>query len=136
MPASRSFSFISPLTKLVNFFQRSRDKWKEKCKAAKRQNKSLKLCLAKMKESRDRWKAQAMASQEGPKNGPGSGRRERRCAGTVAGDGRGLHHENSPAPVPARRGGRQSGSGAARGNTPQTRGGGAELKLELVGGRR
>jgi hypothetical protein len=50
---------------LVNFFQRSRDKWKEKCKAAKRQNKSLKLCLAKMKKSRDRWKAQAMARQEG-----------------------------------------------------------------------
>jgi len=63
MPASRSFSFLSPLTKLVNFFQRSRDKWKEKCKAAKRQNKSLKLCLAKMKESRDRWKAQALARE-------------------------------------------------------------------------
>ena len=69
MPASRSFSFISPLTKLVNFFQRSRDKWKEKCKAAKRQNKSLKLCLAKMKESRDHWKAQAMARAEGAARG-------------------------------------------------------------------
>ena len=69
MPASRSFSFLSPLTKLVNFFQRSRDKWKEKCKAAKRQNKSLKLCLAKMKESRDRWKAQAMAREEGAVRG-------------------------------------------------------------------
>lgn len=69
MPASRSFSFLSPLTKLVNFFQRSRDKWKEKCKAAKRQNKSLKLCLAKMKESRDRWKAQAMARAEGDARG-------------------------------------------------------------------
>jgi len=69
MPASRSFSFLSPLTKLVNFFQRSRDKWKEKCKAAKRQNKSLKLCLAKMKESRDRWKAQAMARAGGAARG-------------------------------------------------------------------
>ncbi len=65
MAAKRSFSFTSPLTKLVNFFQRSRDKWKEKCKAAKRQNKSLKLCLAKMKASRDRWKARAMALENG-----------------------------------------------------------------------
>lgn len=64
MPARRSFSFLSPLTKLVNFFQRSRDKWKEKCKTAKRENKSLKQCLAKMTESRDRWKAQAMAREE------------------------------------------------------------------------
>jgi len=61
MAAKRSFSFLSPLTKLVTFFQRSRDKWKEKCKAAKRQNKSLKVCLNKMKQSRDRWKACAIA---------------------------------------------------------------------------
>jgi hypothetical protein len=65
MSAKRSFSFLSPLTKLVKFFQRSRDKWKEKCKTAKRQNKSLKLCLAKMKESRDRWKGRAMAGDDG-----------------------------------------------------------------------
>ena len=70
MPASRPLPFLSPLTKLVIFFHLSRDKWKEKCKAAKRQNKSLKLCLAKMKESRDRWKAQALASQEGQKKQP------------------------------------------------------------------
>jgi hypothetical protein len=43
------------------FFRRSRDKWKEKCKGVRRQNKSLKICLAKMKESRDRWKARSMA---------------------------------------------------------------------------
>lgn len=75
MSAHRSFSYRSPLTKLVNFFQRSRDKWKEKCKTAKRENKSLKQCLAKMKESRDRWKARAMAredddSPQGSKNDP------------------------------------------------------------------
>jgi hypothetical protein len=104
MSSGRSLPFRSPLAKLVNFFQRSRDKWKEKCKAAKRQNKSLKLCLAKMKESRDRWKTLAMASQEGPKNAaafPGRGR-----AGRVLGDAGGLRYENSPAPVPAGRGGR------------------------------
>jgi len=67
MPASRPLPFLSPLRKLVSFFRRSRDKWKEKCKAAKRQNKSLKLCLAKMKASRDRWKAEATALQGGAK---------------------------------------------------------------------
>jgi hypothetical protein len=50
--------FRSPISKLLPFFCRSRDKWKAKCKAAKRENRSLKYCLAKMKESRDRWKAE------------------------------------------------------------------------------
>jgi hypothetical protein len=72
MPARALLPFRSPLRKLAVFFQRSRDKWKEKCKALRRQNKSLKICLAKMKESRDRWKARAMAleaqteGQQGP----------------------------------------------------------------------
>ena len=65
MSASRSLPFLSPLTKLVIFFQGSRDKWKEKCMTAKRQNKSLKLCLAKMKESRNRWKDRAIGLEEG-----------------------------------------------------------------------
>jgi hypothetical protein len=68
MAAKRSFSFLSPLTKLVTFFRRSRDKWKEKCKAAKREIKSLKVCLNKMKDSRDRWKARAIALEERPAN--------------------------------------------------------------------
>jgi hypothetical protein len=61
MPGRRSFSFLSPLPKLVAFFKWSRDNWKEKCKEAKRRIRSLKVCLAKMKESRDRWKARAKA---------------------------------------------------------------------------
>jgi hypothetical protein len=64
MPASRPLPFRSPLRKLVVFFQRSRDKWKERCKKAKRENKSLKICLAKMKERRDRWKDRAIALEE------------------------------------------------------------------------
>jgi len=72
MPASRSLPFLSPLTKLVAFFQLSRDKWKEKCMAAKRQNKSLKLCLAKMKESRDRWKDRAIRLEGGKEATTGS----------------------------------------------------------------
>ena len=72
MPASRSSPFLSPISKLVRFFQRSRDKWKEKCKTAKRQNKSLRLCLAKMKESRDRWKDLATRLDEGKVASAGS----------------------------------------------------------------
>jgi len=49
---------------LVPLFRNSRDKWKTKCKVAKRENKSLKVRLAKMKESRDRWKAKARALKE------------------------------------------------------------------------
>ena len=72
MPARRSLPFLSPLTKLVIFFQGSRDKWKEKCMTAKRQNKSLKLCLAKMKESRNRWKDRAIHGEEGKEAATGS----------------------------------------------------------------
>jgi len=68
MAAKRSFSFLSPLTKLVSCFKKSRDQWKEKAKAAKRQNKSLKVCLNKMKQSRDRWKARATALEKGEAN--------------------------------------------------------------------
>lgn len=58
MSIDESLPFRSPISKLLRFFHRSRDKWKAKCKAAKRENKSLKYRLAKMKESRDRWKAE------------------------------------------------------------------------------
>lgn len=50
---------------MLRFFRESRDKWKEKCKEAKRENKSLKYRLAKMKQSRDRWKTQARESGKG-----------------------------------------------------------------------
>jgi hypothetical protein len=50
---------------LLPFFRNSRNKWKAKCKAAKRENKSLKTRLGQMKESRDRWKAEARALKEG-----------------------------------------------------------------------
>ena len=63
MPARSLLPFRSSVRKLAVFFQGSRDKWKEKCKALRRQNKSLKICLAKMKESREQWKARWMALQ-------------------------------------------------------------------------
>jgi hypothetical protein len=60
--SSSSVSYRSPVAKLLRFFRLSRDKWKEKCKAAKRENKSLKTRLRKMRESRDRWRARARDS--------------------------------------------------------------------------
>jgi hypothetical protein len=59
MSIGETLPFRSPITKLLRFFWRSRDQWKAKCQAAKRENKSLNYCLAKMKENRDRWKDEA-----------------------------------------------------------------------------
>lgn len=53
-----SLPYRSPISKLLRFFCKSRDKWKAKCKAAKRENKSLKYRLAVMTESRNRWKSE------------------------------------------------------------------------------
>jgi len=65
MSIGDSLPYRSPISKLVRFFRRSRDNWKSKCKVAKRENKSLKTRLAKMKESRDRWKAEVRSLREG-----------------------------------------------------------------------
>ena len=54
--------YRSPISKLLRFFCRSRDKWKAKCKAARQENKSLKYRLAKMTENRDHWKSAARNS--------------------------------------------------------------------------
>jgi hypothetical protein len=90
MSIGESLPYRSPISKLLRFFCRSRDKWKAKCKQAKRENKSLKYRLAKMTESRDRWKAEvrglrqrvpeeaASANEEPSKNGAGQASRGRR----------------------------------------------------------
>jgi septal ring factor EnvC (AmiA/AmiB activator) len=59
MAVDGTSSYKSPTYKLLSFFPKSRDKWKAKCMEAKRENRSLKYCLAKMTEKRDRWKAKA-----------------------------------------------------------------------------
>jgi hypothetical protein len=64
MSSTESLSYRSPVVKLLRFFCRSRNQWKDKCKTAKRENKSLKTRLAKMKESRDRWKAEARGMRD------------------------------------------------------------------------
>jgi hypothetical protein len=64
MSIGESLPFRSPISKLVRFFRQSRDKWKARCKTAKRENKSLKYRLAKMTENRDRWKTEARSLQK------------------------------------------------------------------------
>lgn len=49
-------SFRSPVSKLVRFFQSSRDKWKSKCQQAKEERKRLKQRVGKLEASRDQWK--------------------------------------------------------------------------------
>lgn len=64
MAVAEPLPYRSPLRKLLRFFERSRDRWKEKCQKAKRENNSLKVRLAAMKESRDRWKTKAKELEE------------------------------------------------------------------------
>lgn len=90
MSVDETLPYRSPISKLLRFFRRSRDKWKAKCKEAKRENKSLKYRLAVMTESRDRWKAKARSSgksaaeqtvpaeEQPPKNLAGDASRGRR----------------------------------------------------------
>ena len=51
--------YRSPTTKLVKFFEKSRDKWKEKCLQAKRRVKLLHTKVADLQASRERWKQEA-----------------------------------------------------------------------------
>lgn len=46
MLIGESFPYRSQISKLLRFFCGSRDKWKARCKEAKRENKSLKYRLA------------------------------------------------------------------------------------------
>jgi hypothetical protein len=64
MSVEESVSYLSPQRTLLRFFHRSRDKWKAKCKEAKRENKSLKYRLGVMTEARNRWKAEARRLQK------------------------------------------------------------------------
>lgn len=57
-------TFKSPLPKLVRFFQKSRDQWKEKCQAAKRKNKKLANQTRAVEKSRERWRQKAEAAEQ------------------------------------------------------------------------
>jgi tRNA/tmRNA/rRNA uracil-C5-methylase (TrmA/RlmC/RlmD family) len=97
-------TFRSPVSKLLAFFRRSRDRWKAKCKQAKKELKSLKTCHAKLKASRDYWKQKARQiasvgnspepSEAGPTKSPApasgvaDARRRRNTFGAAAAGGR------------------------------------------------
>lgn len=88
MSIGESLPYRSPISKLLRFFCRSRDKWKAKCKEAKRENKSLKYRLAVMTENRNRWKAEARGLRKSVSEGtspdeeaPSKNRPPRRCGG-------------------------------------------------------
>ena len=51
--------FRSPVKKLLSFFVRSRDGWKQKCQKAKTRVKRLGNRVQKLTVSRDRWKERA-----------------------------------------------------------------------------
>lgn len=54
-----SKTYKSPRRKLVKFFEKSRDRWKAKCREAKTLVKRLKNRVRFLEHSRDRWKAKA-----------------------------------------------------------------------------
>jgi predicted nucleic acid-binding Zn-ribbon protein len=56
---SKPTSYRSPQSKLVRFFEKSRNGWKAKCQSAKRKAKALSNHVAALKKSRHRWKTVA-----------------------------------------------------------------------------
>lgn len=82
----QSLPYRSPLIKLVRVFRKSRDQWKMKCQAAKRENKSLKHRLANTRISRNRWKAKTRQAASIPeKDSPSPADPEcKRCTGPSA----------------------------------------------------
>jgi len=56
----RNLSYKSPVRKLVNFFEKSRDNWKEKYQLTKKQNKKLKNKVCTLKSSQQKWKSETL----------------------------------------------------------------------------
>jgi hypothetical protein len=56
-------TFTSPVRKLVQFFQRSRDNWKAKYQQAKRLCKKLSNQVRAVEKSREHWRELAQRSQ-------------------------------------------------------------------------
>ena len=54
----------SPLSKLVRFFESSRDQWKSKCQEAKHANKLLANQTRAVEKSREQWKQDARDAQQ------------------------------------------------------------------------
>jgi len=57
-------AFASPVPKLLRFFIRSRNGWKEKCQKAKAAGKQLKNEAYALRKSRDGWKELAKQKEQ------------------------------------------------------------------------
>ena len=55
-----SSSYKSPLKKLVAFFEKSRDGWKEKYFTSKTENKLLKNRISFLQKSQEKWREEAL----------------------------------------------------------------------------
>jgi hypothetical protein len=53
-------NYKSPVRKLVNFFEKSRDNWKEKYQINKKENKKLKNKVCALKASQQKWKNETL----------------------------------------------------------------------------
>jgi len=56
--------YKSPVSKLLAFFPRSRDRWKAKCQQAKRDHKQLANQVRAVEKSRDHWKQVAKDARQ------------------------------------------------------------------------
>lgn len=56
--------YRSSTKRLARFFERSRDKWKQKCLEAKQRVKRLQTNVSDLKASRERWKQEAKQAKE------------------------------------------------------------------------
>ena len=57
--ATKDKIYKSPVRRLARFFEKSRDRWKAKCREAKRTIKYFKNRVRFLEDSRDRWRSQA-----------------------------------------------------------------------------
>ena len=55
--------YSTPLRKLMRFFRKSRDGWKQKCLKTKHANKLLKNQVRAVERSRQQWREQALERQ-------------------------------------------------------------------------
>ena len=56
-------AYRSPAYKLIQFFNKSRDQWKQKCRKGKVRIKRLENRVEGLKVSRQKWKAKVQAQQ-------------------------------------------------------------------------
>ena len=56
--------FSTPASKLVRSFEQSRDRWKEKCQAAKSELKRTQNMVRDVRKSRQSWRARAAEAEQ------------------------------------------------------------------------